>query len=327
MTAMVHKTEIQKKHKGARKLEFEGLQMMDKDALRQKLEEARDEMERQSKLLAEKDEEIERLRRIAEGKGHGDGLDTVYGIVSRLEKYNTEEVLFYAAQVLSELMETKDVAVYSVANRGYARLFSATSVDARKLGNSIEYVAMEDMCEALKAGRVYLNLDGKENRPLMASSIHAEGEMRVILMIWGIPSQRMTQDEANRLKVIGMLIQDAILHANYHMANFRSRNRLEGTNVLNEEAFMVLVSAFFEARDKGLTECSLLEVMTGYQDFEEASAAVACNIRQTDYMGMMRDGRFYVLLPNTDMENAKVVQERLKKQGYRSQLKEVEKIR
>lgn len=70
-----------------------------------------------------------------------------------------------------------------------------------------------------------------------------------------------------------------------------------------------------------------MEVKTGYQDYEEVATVVACNIRQTDYMGMMKDGRFYVLLPNTDKENAKVVQARLKEQGYRTELKDVEAIR
>ncbi len=323
--------------------------MADEGALRQKMEELQGEIERQSRLLQEKDEEIERLRErlgasaltgeqssLEQGAfdGYGltgheceDSLEKVYEVVSRLENYGIEEVLFYAAQVLAELMDTKDVAIYNVANRGYARLFSATSMEARKLGNSIEYKAMEDMYDALKAGRVYMNRDMVADRPLMASAIYAGEEIRTILMIWGIPGEKLTTVKANRLTVIGLLIQREVLRANQHMSSFRSRNRLEGTNVLQEEPFMVLVGAFYAARDKGLTECSLMEVKTGYQDYEEVAAAVACNIRQTDYMGMMKDGRFYVLLPNTDGENAKVVQARLKEQGYRTELKDVEAIK
>ncbi|MFQ7768285.1 MAG: hypothetical protein ACLRIL_08460 [Fusicatenibacter saccharivorans] len=42
-------------------------------------------------------------------------------------------MLFYAAQTISKLMNTEDVAVYTVANQSYARLFSFTSPTARKL--------------------------------------------------------------------------------------------------------------------------------------------------------------------------------------------------
>ena len=68
-----------------------------------------------------------------------ESLGKIYEITSSLEQYGPEEVLFYAAQVLSKLMDSQDVAVYTVANGDYARLFSATSSEARKLGNSIRY--------------------------------------------------------------------------------------------------------------------------------------------------------------------------------------------
>ena len=76
---------------------------------------------------------------------HKESLGKIYEISSTLEQYGPEEVLFYAAQVLSRLMDSPDVAVYTVANGDYARLFSATSPEARRLGNSIKYTAMEDM--------------------------------------------------------------------------------------------------------------------------------------------------------------------------------------
>ena len=37
-----------------------------------------------------------------------------------------DEVIFHAVEMLTKLMETKDVAFYSVVNDDYARLFSAS---------------------------------------------------------------------------------------------------------------------------------------------------------------------------------------------------------
>ena len=65
-----------------------------------------------------------------------DSFGKLYEITSSLEQYEPCEVLFYAAEVLAKLMGSKDVAIYTVANRSYARLFSATSEKARSLGNS-----------------------------------------------------------------------------------------------------------------------------------------------------------------------------------------------
>ena len=313
----------------------EEAQRIERDAVQQKIDEMQQEIEEQRALLEEKAREIAELKKLFNDSGeaagqafrgpheHGkDSLEEVYEIVSGLEKYTTEEVLFYAAQILSELMDTKDVAIYTVANRDYARLCSATSQEARRLGNSIKYTAMGEIYDTLKNGRIYMNMSMAEEFPLMASAVYDHEEIRVFLMFWGIPSERMTQREIKRLTVIEMLLQNAILRASRYMATFRRQRYMEGTNVLNEEAFTILVNAFLEAKEKGLTECALVEVDMGYESYDDVSTQVACNIRQTDYMGLMEGEKLYILLANTDMKNAEVVQERLRKLGYESTLKE-----
>ena len=309
--------------------------MMNRDTAQLMIEEMKSELEQQKRLLDKRDHEIEELRRrLAEAgldtdqgpdgmsAGCRNGLDMVYGIISDLEKYTTEEVLFYAAPTLARLMDTRDVAVYMVVNRDYARLFSATSQKARKLGNSIKYSAMEGLYEDLDAGRIFINDTMDAKLPLMASGVYAEDEIQVILMFWGIPQQQINQSTANHLTVITTLVQNALLRAKRCMASFRRHNYMEGTNVLNEEAFTALVKTFLTAKAKGLTECTLAEIVMGYQDYAEIASKVACNIRQTDYMGIMDGGRLYILLSNTDIKNAEVVKERLLNLGYQSVLKE-----
>ncbi|MCI8561662.1 MAG: NAD(P)-dependent oxidoreductase [Dorea sp.] len=251
-----------------------------------------------------------------------DSLGKIYEITSRLEKYAPEEVLFYAAQMLGQLMDSKDVAIYLVANESYARLFSSTSPDARKMGNSIKYDAMGDMYDELRAGRVYVNKEMNDKFPLVASAVYAEGKMQLILMLWGIPWQRMTLAETNRLTIIGTLIQNATVRASRYLENLKNQRYVEGTNVMTKEAFSQLVYAFFEAKKKELTECALLEIQTENQSFEQASAILGDNIRTSDYMGVLKDGKLYVLLSNTDAENAEMVRERFAHSGYESLLRE-----
>ena len=44
-----------------------------------------------------------------------------------------DEVMFYAVEMLTELMETQDVALYNVVNGDYARIFSAVLREGEKL--------------------------------------------------------------------------------------------------------------------------------------------------------------------------------------------------
>ena len=249
-----------------------------------------------------------------------DSLGKVYEITSSLEAYAPEEVLFYAARVLGELMDSKDVAVYTVANADYARLFSFTSGEARKLGNSIKYTDMEDLYTDLKERRVFINKKMDEKLPLLASAVYTEDRMELILMIWGIPWQRMTLSEANRLTIVGSLIQNAVVHANRYLDALTSQRYLEHTNIMSPDAFGQLVRAFFGAKANGLTECALLEI--GAEDRRHAAEVLGKNMRQTDYMGMMEDGRFYILLSNTDEKNAEGVIGRFQSAGYGCILRE-----
>ena len=147
--------------------------------------------------------------------------------------------------------------------------------------------------------------------------------MQLILMVWGIPWQRMTLSEANRLTVIGTLIQNASVRASRYLESLKGQRYIQGTSVLNEGAFTQLVKAFLDAKSKGLTECTLVEIVTGYQGYEQASALLESCIRQTDYMGTMEGGKLYILLSNTDLENAEGVRDRFRMLGYESLLKEV----
>lgn len=251
-----------------------------------------------------------------------DSFGKIYEITSSLDKYEPEEVLFYAAEVLSSLMESGDVAIYTVANRSYARLFSATSAQARSLGNSINYPEMTDMYERLKEKKVYINKHMEEAYPLMAAAIFSEDEMQLILMIWGIPWERMTLGQANRLTVIGYLIQNAVVRANRYLGALEQQRYIKGTSILEESAFASLVRAFLNAAGKGLTECTVLLVLTGGTAQEDASRILTGKMRQSDYLGRLSDGKLYALLSNTRQEDAEYVRTRFLEAGFESRIQE-----
>ncbi|GFI44273.1 hypothetical protein IMSAGC018_01954 [Lachnospiraceae bacterium] len=273
-------------------------------------------------LLAEKNQEIEKLKN--QPASLEDSWESTYEIISSLEKYKPEEVLFYAAEILSKEMGSKNVAIYTVANREYARLYSSTSLEARRLGNSIKYIAMGELYSELKAGRIYVNERNDPDRPALAHAVYAEEDIRVILMFWDISKDTHGVSPVKRLTVIDTLLQKTILRASRYMSSFRRKNYLEGTNVLNEGTFRVLLKAFLEAKEKGLTECAVVEFEMGYRDYKNISIQVACKIRLTDYMGVLNGGKFYILLANTDIKSAEIVQERFRNLGFKTVLKDLQ---
>lgn len=249
-----------------------------------------------------------------------DSFGKIYEITSSLDQYEPGEVLFYAAEVLSRLIGSKDVAIYTIANQQYARLFSATSKKARGLGNSIEYKKFGEMYEKLKEKSVYINKSMDERYPLMADAIYSGEEMQLILMVWGIPWERMTLSQANMLVVVGYLIQNALLRANRYLAALENQRYVQGTNILEPEAFEALLKGYLKAREKGLTECTVLQIETEQQGMEQAGQKLGMLMRQSDYLGKLQDNRLYALLANTDNKDAEAVISRLETTGYKSRI-------
>lgn len=247
-----------------------------------------------------------------------DSFGKIYEITSTLERYAPEEVLFYAAEVVSRLVDSPDVAIYTVANRSYARLFSATSKQARGLGNSIEYVKYEKMNDCLQNRKVFINREMDERYPLMANAIYSEDEMQLILMVWGIPWERMTLGQANMLVIIGYLIQNAVVRANRYLAALEQQRYLEGTHILGSEAFTALASAYLVAWRKGLTECAFIKVDVPDEKVQEAGAVLGKLMRQSDFLGQLEDSGLYALLSNTSNTDAEFVLNRFNDAGYSS---------
>ena len=132
---------------------------------------------------------------------HKDSIGKIYSITAGLEQRMPDEVIFYAVEMLGKLMKTKDVALYNVVSKDYARIFSASSQKARSLGNSIRYREMTDIYDALKEQKVYINKKMDEQYPLMARGIYEGEEVQMIVMMWGLSWEKMTLGQANFLTV------------------------------------------------------------------------------------------------------------------------------
>ena len=254
-----------------------------------------------------------------------DSIGKIYTITQTLDQYMPDEVMFYAVEMLMKLMQTKDVALYNVVNRDYARIFSASSAKARSLGNSIRYKEMTEVYEDLEEQKVYINKTMDSRYPLMARAIYEDGNIKMIIMLWGLSWEKMTLGQANFLTVVSYLIQNAVLRAQRYIQALEEKRYSEaGSRILSEEAFKPLVKSYMDAEAKDLAECVLLKISGAREQYRQIGEVMGKKLRDSDYIGILPDGKLYVLLANTTKENAGFVQERFKQNGYSTEI--VEKI-
>ncbi len=251
-----------------------------------------------------------------------DSVGKIYSITSALDQYSPEEVLFYAAETLGKLMRSKDVAIYTVSNESYARLFSYTSVKAKSLGNSIKYQEFGELYETLSQRKVYINRKMDERYPLMASAIYENERMQTLIFVWGISWEHMTLGQANQLTVISSLIQNAVLRSNRYLAVLQEQRYVEDSRMLETEAFTILARAYVQAERRGLTECTLLKVLVEPEKYLEVGKLLSSKVRPTDYVGTLEDGNMYTLLSNTMVSDAQFVIRRFEEMGYETEVME-----
>ena len=244
-----------------------------------------------------------------------DSIGKIYSITSTLDQYSAEEVLFYATEILVQLFGTRDVAIYTISNSEYARLFSATSQKARSMGNSMRYAETGEFYETLMSRKVYINKTLDDKYPLMANAIFENDKIQTILCIWGIPWERMTLGQANQLTVVSALIQNAVLRANKYLKVLENERYKAGTRIMETAAFSALSHAFMTAEAKGLTDSTLLRVVDEETNHLEAGQFLDAQLRESDYIGTLEDGALYMLLSNTSKEHSLNVINRMAKMG------------
>ena len=146
----------------------------------------------------------------------------------------------------------------------------------------------------------------------------------MMIMLWGLGWEKMTLGQANFLTVVSYLIQNAVLRSQRYMQALEEKRYAQGSRLLETDAFESLVQAYMDAERKNLVECVLLKVDTAQENYLECAEQMALHMRDSDYLGLMSDGKMYLLLTNTTKENAGVVQQRFEKIGY--QTENVEKM-
>lgn len=280
--------------------------------LKKETEEEKDYLKQQIDDISIINETNVRVKNILETQvvNQADSIGMIYGITASLDQYSPEEVLFYAAETVGKVVKSEDVAIYQISNSDYARLFSSTSARARSLGNSIKYPEMGEMYETVSSNRVFINRKMDARYPQMAYGIVENGELQMIVMVWGLSWESMTLGQANRLVVVSALIQNAVLRANRYLAALEEQRYESGTKMLSKDSFKALVSAFLKAEAKGLTECSLIRIDLEGMNRDEVAAIVEKSLRQSDYYGKLDDNAIYALLSNTSEKDAQFVLKR-----------------
>lgn len=242
---------------------------------------------------------------------YNDSLGKLYEITSKLDSMDSHDVVFRAAPMIASFLDTKDVAIYQIVNSEFARLISTTSKEARALGKSIQYKGMEEMMQAFERQAVYINRKMNPSMPTMANALYEGDHIELIVMIWGLPLERMTNQQANVLSILCLMMNKALNNASLYMKAREHETYLMDSNLMAPEPFHEMVTMYSRASKLGLCDMAMLKIKTASADVKDLTKKVVQHLRMNDLVGLNKQSEVCILLTNTTEEEAKIVENRL----------------
>ena len=261
-----------------------------------------------------------RIKQIYESRlvNYKDSFAKIYSIVSKLDDLEPDKIMFAAVDVVSKIMRSNEVAIYSVNKGGdYARL-TASSVNIRSNFNgrkSIQLDTMEEVIDSIRNKRIYVNRSLDQDKPSMAGGVYHDEKLESIIIIRSLPFEYTTLYHMNLFAVVLNLIAQALHRANYFINENQSNRYIENTSILTQQAFYNIVEIRKSGHDEQLADYYILELITNDLSLKQMNDIIVPTLRQNDYLGLGYENKLYLLLANTTESEAEFVKTRLASKG------------
>lgn len=250
-----------------------------------------------------------------------DSYAKVYDIISQLDDLEAKSILFKAARVVADVMESKDVAVYTYdAKSGFCRLMASTSEFARKKGKSFRLSDYAEVLEKLNDKQIYMNRKFEENMPMFAAGTYNGDTLEVVIMVWSMDLVNVSLHQSNMLTMLTKLMERSTTRALRYMESVKNSTYIADTKVMEAKAFEDMLDIYCAGESEGVLEYTLLKVDSYEEEKEKLYEDLSHMTRGTDYLGIDSEGQVYILLTNSNEEDSSWVIKRCSEHNIKTQI-------
>ena len=256
--------------------------------------------------------------------GYRDSFGKIYNITRELGTLHEEEIYIKALSILEDVLENKNVAIYSLdPNRVFARLHVNSKDLNQRISKSIKISDYKEVKEKIDQGEMFQNTSLIPNYPAYVAPIMSNSYPFnvpvALVVIWDAKYEQYSTYFFNLFKVIRNLIQDSLVRATTFMNMNYEKIYIPGTNILNYEAFLDTLRVSEDAKKKHMKEYQLLKIHNSKNGIKGLSNDLLAGIRAVDSAGMWSDGNLYVLLSQANYDAVKEIIKRLSLKGIQSE--------
>lgn len=255
----------------------------------------------------------------------GDSFGKIYSITKELESLEPEEILTATVSVVEQIMGTREVSIYMAnANRSYLRLVAHSNGAENEINKSVRVADHEYIQTILVEGKIFMNKQMQADAPFMAAPVQIKGETVAMIAIDSMKFENFSLYYQNLFKITIELVSSALSRAFSYTEATESKRYLDGTPILKQEVFAMILNSKRHAREKHNIHYLLLSASTDGVNIKEYAEKLTSILRETDYIGLGGDGQLQVLLSNTGLDDAAHVLKRFADKHVSLQLLEEE---
>lgn len=247
------------------------------------------------------------------------GLPKLYSVISKVNVLMPELIFKEVLKVVSEIMETDTVSVYSLSkDHSYGRLIDSLNERSVYKGKSWNMKENPGISEAIQKGMVYTG-NVWEKEPAMVAPIMYGSECIAVIVICNLPFSKHNLHEMNQMRTLSVLISESVAKAMEYEKLKWAETFVGDTSIMKADAFENIIKISEEKRQEGVADWCLLKVASK-EKCMEVYQQIGDMLRSTDYIGISKNGDLYVILGNNTHEEGEFVIKRLEQKNISAEI-------
>lgn len=245
-----------------------------------------------------------------------DSFGRLFDITKKLDSTTVEHVFLEALYALEGVLENHSICIYRCEDRmQYARLIICSKEVFPITEKTLKLSELDKMLPELQDGAVWVNRDRLIGYPEYAMVLYHDEKPIALITIKKVTHEQLSVYYENLIKIICGLIKISLIRAIEYNSKTETEKYLPDSRILKNEYFAELIKNKEEMAQSGTSEYVLLLIDTVPENRIEIANKITPLIRNTDELGLGKNGELYLCLSQTNSQNIQYVLDRLKASG------------
>jgi UDP-glucuronate decarboxylase len=251
-----------------------------------------------------------------------DSIGRTYQIIKKLDSVELEDVFTQAAEVIVELMNAEQVAIYVVGkNRYYLRQKVRRGDHMENMPRSLKVEQFPYLQELMEKQNTFINRTLDPSLPDLAAPVVFQNQVIAVIQIFNLDFDKWNLYQRNLLAMTARLIASAIGKAYQYEEGIQSKKYIADTRILCQEEFSKIYKEVQRRKQvqNPPMQTALLKITTEKEDYVALDHKLSTVIRAEDFIGECK-GQLYILLLDIMDPIVKRVQERMQEIGVHTEI-------